>query len=950
VANVVVFLTRSSPTPWVVPVDFGALVSVEVLGAAGSGGRGALAPGGGGGGAYAKITSTTTPLHFGDHISFGVGAGGPAITAWLTDGSKGGDTWWNATALSNAVTLGSAVCVGAQGGSGGPSLGSGSAGGAGGAITVGTTAFTGGSGRSGNLANTGGGGAASSAGNGGAAVIHAGGASGSGLAGGAGGDPGQNGANGTEWDATHGSGSGGGPGTNGPAVVGDGGRYGGGGAGSFNPSPASGAGGDGLIVITYAATSSGGGTGIIIVTGNDGSFTINFTLLRGSFQLTGSPASFSITTGTSLSCSTGLFTLAGIPVTFANSTPSAGALSIIGPPLPPLTARWVNVPDGTPAQIWRQYLLAVDGALRSGSLTGETGPPGPTGPTGPAGPTGPTGPTGPAGAAGATGPIGPTGPAGPAGADGATGPAGPTGATGPVGPTGATGLTGPIGPTGATGPAGPTGATGPAGPIGPTGPAGGANMLDVVGSFGLVGDDATNNDTAIASWVSYMNANPGLTYWLKAGKYRFASAWPKITAQFTTVACEAGAYLRTTSTTADVVTLGDNAGPNQTTNFKLHNAFFWPVNLRTAGSDIVIAGGSFSTLIQDCNFYYTFRPIQIQCGTNVYIERPNFRYVYGPAGVDLTGVSAALSNNAITVYGATADNPWQLQPVLSQIKTRSNTTAYALGDIYVVNGYVWQVTAAGTTGTGTGPYVLPNASSTAPVTTDIIDGTAHLRFITPINHGWIRMGSYSSSVTLISCRFIDGYHAVLMEDVANTGTSYPNWLFAYDLEGDHSYGEVALLTAGRAFRSVNGFFGSSQTASGITEGGTYKGETIIADGEIIGNAVHGIILNNPGGYATLIEGNLIGFNSAAANNTYHGVTVAANRSEFQIIGNRFGPNNGGTTDNQHAAVLTNGTNANYIVVNNIARGQQSGSTSALAFLYGAGQSNQINTSGGNIAY
>jgi hypothetical protein len=41
-------------------------------------------------------------------------------------------------------------------------------------------------------------------------------------------------------------------------------------------------------------------------------------------------------------------------------------------PLPPLTARWVNE-DGTPSQIWRQYLLSLD-ALARGLAGGNVGP------------------------------------------------------------------------------------------------------------------------------------------------------------------------------------------------------------------------------------------------------------------------------------------------------------------------------------------------------------------------------------------------------------------------------------------------------------------------------------------------------------------------------------------------------------------------------------------------
>jgi hypothetical protein len=42
-------------------------------------------------------------------------------------------------------------------------------------------------------------------------------------------------------------------------------------------------------------------------------------------------------------------------------------------PLPPLTARWINADDGSPAQILRQYVLSLD-ALMRGLAGGKVGP------------------------------------------------------------------------------------------------------------------------------------------------------------------------------------------------------------------------------------------------------------------------------------------------------------------------------------------------------------------------------------------------------------------------------------------------------------------------------------------------------------------------------------------------------------------------------------------------
>lgn len=129
---------------WTVPVDWNdASNSVEVIGGGGGGGdaNGAGA-GGGGAGAYSKVSNLTLS----GNITFGIGASGSG-GASTANGTDGGDTWFNATSLANCVTVGSTVCVGAEGGNGGVAADPWT-GGAGGLATngVGTTKADGGAG------------------------------------------------------------------------------------------------------------------------------------------------------------------------------------------------------------------------------------------------------------------------------------------------------------------------------------------------------------------------------------------------------------------------------------------------------------------------------------------------------------------------------------------------------------------------------------------------------------------------------------------------------------------------------------------------------------------------------------------------------------------------------------------------------------------------------------
>lgn len=232
-ANTVVILT--SGTTWTVPADFATLVSVECLAGAGGGdpGTGTFAGRGGGGSPYAKITSTSTPLTPGvTVINIGIGAGGAS-------GADGTDTWWNASSLANAVTLGSAVACAAQHG--------GHVGVAGlAANSVGTTKFDGGTGAAGGASANGGGsgGSAGPNGAGGNAVTTTGGTGDGGTV--------AVGNSGTEFDATHGCGAG----QVGTVGVGQNGRnYGGGASGGAFVGSAGGTGAPGLIVIVYTPSS-----------------------------------------------------------------------------------------------------------------------------------------------------------------------------------------------------------------------------------------------------------------------------------------------------------------------------------------------------------------------------------------------------------------------------------------------------------------------------------------------------------------------------------------------------------------------------------------------------------------------------------------------------------------------------------------------------------------------
>lgn len=264
--------TTGSNQTYTVPGDWGnSSNSIECVGGGGSGAAGKVLTssrycGGGGGGGYGRIENVSYSP--GASVTYRVGSGGAAAAG--VDGANGSESYFDNTVYTGAPVGGSYGAKG-QSGSGG------SAGGAGGG-GLGTFTFSGGRGGqttgssiTNAAAGYGGGGAAGFNGNGVAGTDAAKGTStgtaggnadaGSGGSGGAGGlGTSTAGGNGTEWTGSYGCGGGGGGAyriTAAAAAVGSaGGNYGGGGGGAASSSNAtgtttSGAGIQGLIVVTY---------------------------------------------------------------------------------------------------------------------------------------------------------------------------------------------------------------------------------------------------------------------------------------------------------------------------------------------------------------------------------------------------------------------------------------------------------------------------------------------------------------------------------------------------------------------------------------------------------------------------------------------------------------------------------------------------------------------------
>lgn len=628
-----------------------------------------------------------------------------------------------------------------------------------------------------------------------------------------------------------------------------------------------------------------------------------------------------------------------------------------------------------------QELYVWDGAAwdNLGQIVGPTGSTGPTGPAGSTGAAGPTGPTGSAGSTGAAGPTGPTGstgalgpigPTGPVGSTGAAGPTGPTGAVGGVGPVGPTGPTGPIGSTGAVGATGPTGARGPTGPTGATGAtpaiggtntqvqynavgalAGSSNLvfdytnarlgvgtstpaqrLDVYGTiakngvtitpwinvktdFGAVGNGSFDDTTAINNAIAAANASPTVIYF-PPGTYKVTGALTNITGNGVSIqgAGERVSVIAQASATSNTFVFRGQFN-------YICDIMFRPSVFQTDGYSVVFGPSCFGGGADNVFVEYANAGFNVVSSTSVEFNNIELRYLTGAFGILYSG-SAIEAASKLVLRDVIGDNPWPNgSPLFSQIKGNlANSTAYALWDVVISNGWIWQCTTAGTSA-ASASLTVPSTSATNWTTTSVVSGTAAFRALSRTNLAWVVQDSYANSLTVEHIAVINGAYGFRMTDSAAIGSSYPFWAYCFDMECDHNYFAGVDLVGGLGYNATQGWYGSIWSGNIINIGSSYKGEVILANCRILGGAQHGVLIN--GGTDYKIINSFVVANSQSSSGTFNGITVAAGVQRFSIIANSLGQTVNHSVGQGYGLVIVSGC-SDYVVQSNLTTGNVSG--------------------------
>lgn len=454
---------------------------------------------------------------------------------------------------------------------------------------------------------------------------------------------------------------------------------------------------------------------------------------------------------------------------------------------------------------------------------------------------------------------------------------------------------------------------------------------NVVADYGADSTGTNDCTTAFNNAISDANSS-GYSIYIPPGTYKLNSALSAITKSGVIIRGDGNwnTRLLVNFASGDVITIqGNNCGVQC---LSIEGIVF-----RTSGYDVIVDGGNNCT-IRDIFSAYSCNFLWVKSATNTKVEDIYIRYLSGTIGVYYSGTSTKPSYQC-QIKHMVADNPYTIGVFNSNLKTWATSTAYSLGDVFKVNGWVFQVIQAGTSGTSS--PVAP--SSTNWGTSEITNGTMKVRPIHNQSLTWLIMDDYSNEMVILNSALIDGSVAIRMQSTATGADIYipgkiiPTGLRCINLEIDHPYDAGIDLQRGYGCHVTMAWIGSIYIGNGFQSDASFAGEIIIENSRITACGQHGVLIN--GGPDFKINNNFIfhnainslqsGLPAYFAPGTFHDIVLpeSANTRGFTIVGNSLGfQKNVGQNNLTGYGLFVNGTSGNnFIVTGNMDRGHVSGS-------------------------
>lgn len=334
---------------------------------------------------------------------------------------------------------------------------------------------------------------------------------------------------------------------------------------------------------------------------------------------------------------------------------------------------------------------------------------------------------------------------------------------------------------------------------------------------------------------------------------------------------------------------------------------------RTSGYAVAFKTNCFMCAFVDSRIDYHWAALLVYSSAETHVSNVHFRYLHGYNGFWMGGAAGAGSYRAF-IHNLRCDNPYPID-ANGPRKTWAASTAFAVGDIIVSNNRIYQCSQAGTSGS-TAPSGIPGTGPTDAFSAEIVDGTCRWRFVSGDVLTWVELANYGYSLVINGLAAISGGHGVRMTDSANTGSSYPMWIFAFDVECDHNYFDAIVLDRGEGYFATTSWIGSSLSGNGIVIGPNFRGEVKIDGHRILGNWYHGILLY-AGPRNVIINANHIGANSQAQSGAYHGITVGGGAQRFTITNNHIGQLAHGGSTQGYGVIVQSGSSDRYVISGNL---------------------------------
>lgn len=428
-----------------------------------------------------------------------------------------------------------------------------------------------------------------------------------------------------------------------------------------------------------------------------------------------------------------------------------------------------------------------------------------------------------------------------------------------------------------------------------------------------VTDDLANFNLAVAAF----NLQGGI-FFIPAGQLKL-SAKP---AAFTAIgvilgASEKATYIRANYSGDDIFRVS-----NQLT--QIRNMTFQPLVSRTSGYDIVFTQATgYRNLVENVTHIYGAGGIKVLGAAGPSLHKVSMFNMIGDTGVYFGGDASVPTSGAYLIdctFGNT--KPYAFLSSPNGYKAWTNNSAYLQGQVTLNGGYYWQCTVAGTTALA-GGLTFPTTSYDTWATTDVVSGSASFRVLCDDDMTWLRQDSYANSVAIQSAPLLGGVYGYAMVDTAATGTSFPNWVFADDVECDHNIQGGFRANGGKGMSISNSWFGSGLLGHGVWTDGLFRGELSITGTHILAMGGTGMWLG--AGVDTVVSGNLFLANSTLSPGILPGIYVAPNIGKFTFANNIFGSHVGAGVGNQYCGILIDvGTSNNYTVTGNNAYDTASG--------------------------